>query len=367
MDVELPLPALLSAAFVAFTIEADNEAERVVAHRTTSFGGSGERGAVWLTSLAMWWNCLRPLASARGPLTVAELHARARMQTNLDGMRRWGYITIDGVGRVRRGVEQRPLPKPSSTLALTRRGEAAAAIWQPMPAEIERRWRERFGVQAVDRLRGALIALARQDVAALPDFLPIGRIAPASGSRSAAERDADAELSLVSLLARVLMRFTLDYQDRGKLPLAAWCNLLRVLEDGSAEAVRELPRLTAISKEALAVLTGRLEKAGCVVLEPLSGTSRGRQLRLTERGARARTAGERRIDETVRLWEQRTAPTAELADALGALVGDGTRVGSPVWAGLEPPAHGWRAQIPLPELLPWHPMVSHRGGYPDGA
>jgi len=151
MDVRPPLPALLSAAFVAFTIEADNEAERLVAHRTTSFGASGERGSVWLTSLAMWWNCLRALAAAGEPLTVAELHARTRMETNLDGMRRWGYITIDGVGRVKRGVEQRPRPKPSSTLALSRRGEAAAALWQPIPAEIERCWRERFGAEAVGR------------------------------------------------------------------------------------------------------------------------------------------------------------------------------------------------------------------------
>jgi len=216
-------------------------------------------------------------------------------------------------------------------------------------------------------LRAALIAVARQDDAVLPDFLPIGRVSPGSGSRSAGERDEDAELGLVSLLARVLMRFTLDYRDGGKLPLAAWCNLLRVLDDGSAVAVRELPRLTAISKEALAVLTGRLEKEGCVVLESLSGASRGRQLRLTDRGALARTAGARRINETVRLWERRTGTTAELAGALRALVGDGTRTGSPLWAGLEPPVHGWRAQVPAPELLPWYPMLTHRGGYPDGA
>ena len=33
------------------------------------------------------------------PITVGDLEARARTGTNLDGMRRWGYITIDGTAR----------------------------------------------------------------------------------------------------------------------------------------------------------------------------------------------------------------------------------------------------------------------------
>jgi hypothetical protein len=64
----LGLAPQLSAAVVAFTIEADNEFEQRVEHITTRHGASGERGV--------------------------------RMSTNLDGMRRWGYITIDGVIRI---------------------------------------------------------------------------------------------------------------------------------------------------------------------------------------------------------------------------------------------------------------------------
>ena len=98
----LPLSAELSAAFVALTIEADNAAEQRLSHTTTAFGPAGEGGAVWLASLAMWFNCVGPLADAGGELTAAALQARARMTTNLDGMRRWGYITIDGTGRLPR-------------------------------------------------------------------------------------------------------------------------------------------------------------------------------------------------------------------------------------------------------------------------
>lgn len=39
-DVSLPLPALLSQAFVAFTIECDNEFEHRMPHRTTRFAST---------------------------------------------------------------------------------------------------------------------------------------------------------------------------------------------------------------------------------------------------------------------------------------------------------------------------------------
>ena len=370
----LPLPALLSAAFVAFVIEADNVAEQQLPHRTTSFGHSGQRGAVWLTSLAMWFNCLRGLSDG-GQQTLAELEQRLRMETNLDGMRRWGYITIDGRGRVprRQGGAGRPRAKPESVLALTDRGHAADAVWRPLPGAIEARWRARFGAAAVDRLRETLVSVAERIEAALPDFMPIKSgyaKHPEPCARDAAERAHDHELSLVSLLSRVLMRFELDCDHGARPPLALWSDLLRVLDQSDAIAVRELPALTGVSKEALSVMTGRLQKAGVVILEPRPAPARGKQLRLTSaRGARARDTTRRRIERTVGAWEQtygRTA-VAELHGALRTMAGDGTRDGSPLFAGLEPPANGWRAQLPPPRLLPWHPLVLHRGGYPDGS
>ena len=35
--------------------------------------------------------------------------------------------------------------------------------------------------------------------------------------------------------------------------------------------------------------------------------------------------------------------------------------------GLIPPDDGWRAQTRQPDVLPWFPMVSHRGGFPNGS
>lgn len=368
----LPLPALLSVAFVALAIEADNVAEQQLAHRTTSFGG--ERGAVWLPSLAMWFNCVRGLSDG-DELTVAELERRVRMGTNLDGMRRWGFITVDGVGRVPRrpGGAGRPHAKRGSVLALTDWGRAADAVWRPLPGMIEARWRERFGAAAVDRLREVLVSVAEQIPAALPDFLPIssayGRYSEPP-TRDADERARDGELSLISLLSRVLLRFELDCDHGARLPLALWSDLVRVLDSSDPVAVRELPALTGVSKEALNMMTGRLEKAGVVLVEPRPSPARGKQLRLTsDPGVRARAAMPQRIERTVQAWEQTygSHTIAQLQTAVLAIAGDGTRDVSPLFAGLTPPENGWRTQAPPPRLLPWHPQVLHRGGYPDGS
>jgi DNA-binding MarR family transcriptional regulator len=366
MAQSLPLTAQLSAALIAFTIEADNEAERSLAHHTTDRGGP--RGSVWLTSLAMWFNCLRELDD--GPLTVAELERRARMSTNLDGMRRWGYITIDGTGRVPRRAT-RPKPKRDSMLALTQRGHAASQLWAPLPGEIERRWCDRFGASTVQALRTALplAPLTRQSPAALPDFLPIGSVygvgiadPPPRDDRD--DRDDDeTTLPLVSLLARALLTLALDYERGAKLALAVQLNGLRVL-DSDGVRVRDLPHRSGVAKEAMAMIVGRLERTGCIVTEPIPGATRGQQVRLTERGERARAAGAARLERG-----QRPDGTERLALALALapIVGDGTRAGSPLFEGLDPYPDGWRAQAPAPQRLPWFPMVLHRGGYPDGS
>src|SRR5215467_12185312 len=87
----LPLHALLSQALVAFTIEFDNAAELQLQHRTTRHMPAV--GGVWLTSMAMWLNCMRYVGTE--PVTLGDVARLARTDTNLDGMRRWGYITVE--------------------------------------------------------------------------------------------------------------------------------------------------------------------------------------------------------------------------------------------------------------------------------
>ncbi len=163
----LPLSALLSQVLVAFTIECDNEAEHGLPHRTSDHGPSGQGDGPWLTSLTMWENCMRYVTGE--PITVAELEARARTGTNLDGMRRWGYITIDGTAR----KAHRGRPGPDAVLRATAGGLRAHEVWRSLPGLVEQCWRDRLGPDQVGRLRAALIAMAGQLDPGLPDCLPI--------------------------------------------------------------------------------------------------------------------------------------------------------------------------------------------------
>jgi len=78
MDGRVPLPALLSHALVAFTIEFDNEFEHQMPHRTTNHGSSaGMRHAPWLVSMVMWSNFMQ-FVGEEGT-TVRELQRRLKM------------------------------------------------------------------------------------------------------------------------------------------------------------------------------------------------------------------------------------------------------------------------------------------------
>src|SRR5262252_8977468 len=94
-----PLPTLLSHLLVAYVVELDNEFERRVAHRRHGVAASREgRRAPYLVSVAMWATCLRHVPDEG--ITVAELERAARTDTNLDGVRRWGYVTVGSRDRV---------------------------------------------------------------------------------------------------------------------------------------------------------------------------------------------------------------------------------------------------------------------------
>jgi hypothetical protein len=57
----------------------------------------------------------------------------------------------------------------------------------------------------------------------------------------------------------------------------------------------------------------------------------------------------------------------QLRDLLEVIVQDGSAAHSPLFAGLNPYPEGWRAKVRKPETLPHFPVVSHRGGFPDGS
>ena len=364
MDQPLPLPTLLSQVLVAFTIEFDNEFERQMPHRTTRHGSTGGLPrAPWLVSLAMWENCMRYVGEEG--VTVGELEKLARTPTNLRGMERWRYVT----------VEPKPLRR-NWVIHAKPGGRKAQQIWRPLFGIIEERWQERFGQTEIDRLKQSLRNLTGQLNFELSDCLPIvgyglftggpDRELPATAGRKPADAPADANdnggspLSLSALLARVLLAFALEFESESEVSLAMGANVLRVLDEEGVPA-RELPRLTGVSKEAVKISVGWLEKRGY-----LNG---GKLVRLTPAGLAAQRGFRQRLGAIEKRWLARFGKDVigSLRESLDRLAGNPTAALSPLFRGLEPYPDGWRASVPKPEVLPHYPMVSHRGGFPDGS
>ncbi|HLY55020.1 MAG TPA: MarR family winged helix-turn-helix transcriptional regulator [Stellaceae bacterium] len=294
MNPDPPLPTLLSWALVAFTIELDNEFEHRMPHRTARHGATGGAArAPWLVSFGMWMTCMRFVGE--DGITVRELERAARARTNFAGMQRWGYISLDPDPSKGRSKQ----PRPDALVRATLAGRMAQEIWHPLPADIEERWRDRFGEGEIVCLREHLWSIAGRLPADLPDCLPIlgyglfcsppprGR----AGEPAPAERSGEdgSLLPLPVLLSRVLLAFALELEADSTVPPAVGANVLRVLKEAGVRS-RDLPGLTGVSKEATAMTLGLLEKAGFAVVGPDSADSRTIVVRVTAKGRRAQDA-----------------------------------------------------------------------------
>jgi methyltransferase (TIGR00027 family) len=364
-DGPLPLSALLSQALVACTIECDNEAEHDLPHRTTDHGPSRRGDGVWLTSLVMWENCMRYVTDE--PVTVGDLLARARTGTNLDGMRRWGYVTIDGTARkIHKGK-----PGRDAVLRATPAGLRVRQVWRTLPALVEQRWQDRFGADEVARLRDSLVALVRQLDPGLPDCLPIlgaGLLSQVPALPPRPDPADPASLPLPALLSRVLLSFAIEYEGEAEQSLAADATVLRVLStDGTR--LRDLPPPAGVSKEAVSWALGDLTRARLAAGEPDPAARRGKVARLTPRGQRAQQRYHELTAAIEQRWRDRFgAETPEaIRAALEPLAAAPEGGLSPLFGGMRPYPDNWRAAVRPPVTLPHYPMVLHRGGYPDGS
>jgi hypothetical protein len=371
----LPLSALLSQALVAFTVEFDNAAELAIPNHTTRSTPPGN--GVWLASMAMWLNCMRYVGAE--PITLGEVAGLARSLTNLDGMRRWGYITVDPG----KGSPEYKARRDGLVLRATRRGLHARQVWQPLTAVIEERWRERFDAADLDRLRGGLQQLAARLGPWLPDCLPIlgyGLYSRGGGpgddryqdARLASDHDGEppddfSALALPWLLARVLLALAIHYERQSSISIAIAANLLRVVDDRGVR-LRDLPELAGVSKEAVAMATGFTGRADVTTIGPDPGGGRWKVVRLTVKGRLARDRYADRLESIEEHWRQLfgSEVLADVRAPLERLAGRGGP-GSPLFAGLEPGQGNWRADVRPPQTLPHFPMVLHRGGYPDGS
>ena len=366
----LPLSALLSQALVAFTIEFDNEFEHQMPHRTTHHGATDSaRSGPWLVSLAMWSNCMQFVGD--DGVRVRDLAALARTETNLKGMERWGYVAI----KPEAGDGSKKSPRSQWMIRATSKGRQAREVWRPLFEEIEKRWQARFGQREIGSLRELLATLTSQFAFDLPDCLPIlgyglRNNLPVSIRGGAGQRkDSEgAPLPLPVLLSRVLLAFALEFERESEISLAIGANVLRIL-GGNAVRVRDLPALSGVSKEAISVAFGFLQKKKLITVRADRTAIRTKVIELTSKGRQAQHEYSDLLREIEGRWSARfgAGTIAGLRESLERFVGEPTAELSPLFRGLDPYPDGWRASVPKPATLPHFPMVLHRGGFPDGS
>ena len=243
-------------------------------------------------------------------------------------------------------------------------------MWRPLFTVIEKRWKARFGKDQIDRLRGSLSALVIRLNTNLPDYLPVlghGLSAEVSQAPALPDTDFVARLDMPALLSKVLLAFTIEFESESDLSLAMSANVVRVLDE-SGVRVRDLPRLSGVSKEAIEMALGFLAKQRYIMLQPDPAAARTKLVRFTTKGRVAQDAYRRRLSVIEERWQARFGQEniSNLRESLEPLVGEPTAF-SPLFLGLEPHPQGWRASVRKPETLPHYPMVLHRGGYPDGS
>ena len=345
--MRLPLPTLLSQPLVAYTIEIDHAFETRMPHRTAETRHSGEpRTGPLLTSYTMWANFLRYVGD--GGRSLSDVREAACITSKTlhvvtNGMERWGYITL-GPGK----GEARPVSPTAD-------GRRAAATWTPLPDEVDGRWAE---------LRRQLRDFPLRHDGCFPRFLPIARYE--AGLRAevpGGEHRVHDDLSVGELLAQVLLAFTIEYEAESEISLAVGANYLRVLTSEPV-SVRALPEATGTSKEAVSFATKFLARNGLAE----TGTGASAQVTLTAAGLEAQKHHRRLVDEVEGRWRERYGGDLEaLRGALEPVAGGGTLASSPLAEAVAPPPGTWRAKREIPQLLPHHPLVLHRGGYPDGS
>jgi hypothetical protein len=361
MRHECPLSVPLSQALVALTIELDNEHEARMAPTWAN---------PFKTSYVMWANLLRWVpaeGTTVGQVAKQTAQSSKALASTVGGMERWGYLLVDD-DRGRAGFGSARGVKPGTTLTPSMTGTLVHEKWGPLPAEIESRWRSRLGEGTVEELRDAARAIGSRIDAPLPPSMPVVQ-SRGLWCADAVDHDVTSDIpadTLHALLSRVLLRWTLEFEATSSVSLALGANVLRVLGDDPI-ALKDLPLRTGVSKEAVATSVTWLEKEGHVAVE-------SREARVTPVGKDAQEERSRRSTELEETWSERHGrpEVTRLRAALEAVLDGnlGTR--------LEPPAGGWRGTgryRPLTaafvadarEHLPHHPMILHRGGWPDGS
>lgn len=373
-EPQIPLSTLLSQVLVANTIEFDDLAEQRLAHGTTVRGDAASNGRVWFTSRVMWTDFVRHLDAHGRPIREVQQLAcldEKTIKSRLHHLEWWSYVTF-----ARDPNDRRARPRYLDQLVrLTPSGEQAAQQWAPIAAELDRRWDARFGRAKLGALTEALRGIVAAQAPGLPDSMPVvnygnGMRAILTIPEEAPAQTPVVDLDLSGLLSRALLALTLAFEDGAGVSLTAAANVLRVIDDDGTP-LKEMPLRAGVAKEGQAALINALKKTGHLSI----GSDKAKTLELTPKGRQARDDHPPRVAAIEEQWERAVGRPALVSLRTGL---DHVLDHPKLAAGLTPHEGGWRldkrylahteAMLADPRGgLPHHPMVTHRGGFPDGA
>src|SRR5258708_30849059 len=138
----------------------------------------------------------------------------------------------------------------------------------------------------------ALSATLKQFDHDLPDYLPI-------------------------LLSKVLLAFAIDFETEANFPLALYANFLRPAHEQDIR-VKDIPRLSGVSKEATAMALDRLQKQRKAEVKNESPASRFKVLAVNAKGRAKIACCVRIIDEIQTRWQERFG-AGQIANLRGSL------------------------------------------------
>lgn len=314
--------------------------------------------------MAMWSTCLR-FVTPKG-ITARELERLAGTGTNLSGMERWGYVCVQPDPADPR---QKP-PRSEWLITPTAGGRMMQRILPPIFGTIEKRWEDRFGKKPLDEVRASLEELIAKFEVELPETLPILRYGLSTSVHKRDRRMAEpASSTFAALLSQVLLAFALEFEQESEVSLAICANVVRLTSCDAPVRVRDLPRLSGVSKEAIATALSFMEKRGYAMVEAESPGNRAKAVRLTAKGQQSREAYNRLVWSIEEGWRDKfgSETITKLRQTVEQIVSDPEDASSALFKGMRPYSDGWRATVPKPERLPHYPMILHRGGYPDGS
>jgi hypothetical protein len=163
------------------------------------------------------------------------------------------------------------------------------------------------------------------------------------------------ELNLLGLLSQAWLAMAYDFEGRGDMTLATYKGLLDPLSEEPV-LTRDLPELSGIAAKEWSSAAGQLAKFGFAEVG-----GKPKTIALTPAGTAAKAAAAKTLRSVEQAWKKKCGVGLDkLRGELEAVVDD-------AWNWTDPYPDGWRSKIRLPRRLAHAPIVSHRGGFPDGA